>query len=131
LVARSVSDQCEIGTPASAGSWVARTTTLCRSSGGKSGRAATTRAVVQAVQAVLGEAPTPLADPVGIAAEFGRHVPVLRGAGFGTQQDQAGTEGQALWAGAGVSEGVQVLCFLGRKQEDGGAAGHGARSLCC
>src|SRR5262249_28044492 len=70
--ARSSSDQCEVGTPTLAGLVVARTRTLCRSSGGKSGRAAAPGEVCQTSKALAVEAAPPLGNGAGPAAEFGR-----------------------------------------------------------
>src|SRR5947209_4015380 len=103
-VAKSSSDQWETGVSASAGLVVARTRTWCRSSGGKSGRAAAAGQVVQAVQAPPSEAAAPTRDGLGMATESGGNVVVARLGVLGTLQDDAGAEGQALRGGARLGE---------------------------
>src|SRR3954452_8320630 len=112
--ARSSSDQWEAGTPTSAGLVVARTRTLWRSWGGKSGRSATAGEVVQAVEAVTPEAAAPLGNGVGVAAELRGDVVVARDAGLwpgGAQEDESGAEGQGLGRGVGVGQGAELLDF--------------------
>jgi hypothetical protein len=85
---------------------------------------------VQAVQALFGKPPAPLADGIGIAAELGGNVLVLERVGVGTEQDETSAKGQALGGRTRVSEALQLLGFFRREQEDRGTAGHAARSLC-
>src|SRR5262249_36749689 len=116
----------EVGTPTSAGGVVARTRTLCRSSGGKSGWAAAARAVSEALQAVPLEAPPPLRDGVGGAAQDGRDVVIAGPAGpGGTGEGDAGAGGEGGGRGGGVGQLAQLLFFVGREREDGGFASHG------
>src|SRR6516162_7581177 len=128
-MARSSSDQCEIGRPRSAGLVVARTRTLCRSSGGKSPRGTAAREVGQAVEAVPGEARPPLADGGRVAAELGGDVLVRRAVGFGATQDEAAAKSPGLGGGVSVAEFLQVELLLTREADQGGASGHGAPSL--
>ena len=131
--ARSSSDQWETGTPTSAGRVVARTRTLWRSCGGKSGRAATAGEVVEAVEAVTLEAAAPLGNGVRVAAELGGDVVVARDARHwpgGAAEDDAGAEGQGLRGGGGVGEASELPVFVGGKADDGCFASHEARSVC-
>src|SRR5260370_7162290 len=131
--AGSSSDQWETGTPTSAGRVVARTRTLWRSCGGKSGRSATAGEVVQAVEAVALEAAAPLGNGVGVAAELGGDEVVARDAGLwpgGAAEDDAGAEGQGLRGGGGVGEASELLVFVGGKAYRGCFASHEARSVC-
>src|SRR5213078_1120900 len=108
---------------------VARTRTLCRSAGGKSGRAATAGQVVQAVQAVALEAAAPLGHGVGVAAELSGDVVVARDAGLwpgGTAEDEAGAEGQGLRGGGSLGEASEAPVFDGSKADDGCFASHEA-----
>src|SRR5690242_5700413 len=69
--ARSSSDQEPAGQPALAGSsWVASSRTCRRCEGGKDRRTAGAGAVEQALKAVRGEAATPGADGVVVAAQL-------------------------------------------------------------
>src|SRR6266404_8806385 len=129
-VARSSSDQCETGVPVSAGLVVARTRTLWRSSGGKSGRAAAAWQVVQAVEALLAEAAPPAGDGGGVTGEFGGHL-VVGGLGVaGAVEDDAGAEGQALRRGAGMGQVLEVVEFLVGQVDARCFASHGTRSVC-
>src|SRR5439155_22041845 len=106
--ARSSSDQCEAGTPTSRGLVVARTRTLWRSSGGRGGRAAAAREVVEALEALAAEAPAPLGDGVGGAAQGGGDLLVGGLVGPGAAEDEAGAEGEGLGRGVGVGQAPEV-----------------------
>src|SRR6516165_12602363 len=108
-MAKSANDQCEMGRPSSAGLVVANTTTLCRSSGGKSPRSAAAREVGQAIQAFCGEAFSPLADRVGIATEFFGHHLVGRTVGLTAAQDDAAPKGLTLRRTVGMSNLFRTL----------------------
>src|SRR5580700_771808 len=97
--ARSSSDQRAVGKPTSAGFVVARQRSLWRSSGGKSGRSAGAGQVLQSGQALASEAPTPLGDRVGVAAEFTGNMIVAGLIRSGTAQDQSSAKGQGLGRG--------------------------------
>src|SRR5438552_6195129 len=129
--ARSSSDQCDAGTPTSDGLVVASTTTLWRSCGGKSGRAATAGRVGQASQAPPLEAAAPLGDGVGVAAECSGDVGVTGNAALEAgvaAKDDAGAEGQGLGGGGGVGQASEVDSFVGGQVDAGCFAGHEARS---
>src|ERR1051326_4478809 len=123
-VARSSSDQWDTGVPASWGLVVASTKTLCRSSGGKSGRAAAAGQVAQAGEAVAVEAAAPAGDGVGIAAEFVGDLVVGRLVGLGAAEDDTGAEGEALRGGAGADQLLQQLRLAQVQVNAGGFAGH-------
>ena len=127
-MARSSRDQWETGVPASAGLVVASTSTLCRSSGGKSDRSAAAREVVEALQAMLLEAPPPAGDRVGVALQFGPHLQVGGFVGLGATQNESGPEGEPLGRRTGLDEGVEVLGFVHRQTKAGGFPGHGGPS---
>src|SRR5262245_5795982 len=123
-VARSSSDQWHTGVPASSGLVVASTRTLCRSSGGKSGRAAAAGPVAQAGEAVAVEAAAPAGDGIGVTAEFVGDLVVGRLIGPGATEDDAGAEGQALRGGACADQLLQQLRFTQVQANVGGFAGH-------
>src|SRR3954451_18568312 len=131
--ARSSRDQCDAGTPTSAGLVVARTKTRWRSSGGKSGRAAAAGQVGQAGQAPPPEAAAPLGDGVGVAAQLGGDVVVAGDAGVEAgvaAEDEAGAEGEGLGGGGGVGQAAEVEDLLGGEFDGWGLGSHEARSLC-
>src|SRR6516162_8546986 len=128
--ARSSSDQRAAGTPTVRGSVVARTRTLWRSAGGKGGGPAAARQVVQAVEAQAAEAPAPLGDGLGGAAEFGGDRLVGGFVGLSAAEDEACAEGEGLGGGVGVGQALEVEEVVGGGVEAWCFAGHGARSLC-
>ncbi len=128
-MARSSSDQCEIGRPNSDGLVVARTTTLCRSSGGKSPRSTAAREVSQAVETVVGEAGSPLADRGRVAAELGGDGLVGRAIRLATAEDETTAKGLRLGGRVGVDDLVEPQFFFAGEADKGGASGHGAPSL--
>src|SRR5258708_35690795 len=127
-VARSSSDQWETGVPASGGLVVARTRTLWRSSGGKSGRTGAAREVVEHLEAVALETPPPLGDGIAVAAQFLGDVVVAWLVGLGAAEHQARPEGQALGRGAGVGQLLQPLPFVGGQTDTRGFTSHGTPS---
>src|SRR5579862_7003531 len=114
----------------SAGRVVARMTTLWRSSGGKSGRAAAAGEVAKAAEAAAAEAPAPLGDGAGIAAQFGGDLVVGGLVGLGAAEDEAGAEGEGLGRGVSVGQAAEVDELVGGQDDAWGFTGHGARSLC-
>src|SRR3954453_8341776 len=130
--ARASRDQCDAGTPTSAGLGVARTKTRWRSSGGKSGRAAAAGQVGQAGQAPPPEAAAPLGDGVGVAAQFSGDVVVAGDAGVEAgvaAEDEAGAEGEGLGGGGGVGQAAEVEDLVGGQVDAGALASHGGRSF--
>src|SRR6266516_1780694 len=115
----------------SAGVVVARTRTLWRSSGGKSGRAAAAGLVGEAGEAVALEAAAPLGDGAGVAAKFVGDVVIAWDASAGgAAEDDTGAEGEALGGGGGVGQALEAEGCVGGEEDAGCFAGHGARSLC-
>src|SRR5437870_4138042 len=104
--------------------------TLWRSSGGKSDRAAAAGEVVKAIEAAAAEAPAPLGDGLGGAAEFGGDAVVGGLVGLGAAEDEAGAEGEGLGRGMGVDQLAEVDEFVGGEDDAWGLASHEARSLC-
>src|SRR6266542_3233821 len=98
-MAKSSSDQCENGRPNSAGLVVASTTTLCRSSGGKSPRSTAAREVGQALEPSAGEAGTPPAPRARIGSEILRHLPGGWAGALARTPDDAAAKGLGLWGG--------------------------------
>src|SRR4051794_3473383 len=124
--ARSSRDQCDAGTPTSAGLVVARTKTRWRSSGGKSGRAAAAGQVGQAGQAPPPEAAAPLGDGVGVAAQFSGDVVVAGDAGVEAgvaAEDEAGAGGEGLGGGGGGWPAGGGGELVGGQGDAGGFAG--------
>jgi hypothetical protein len=117
-VASSSSDQWDTGVPASAGLVVARTRTLWRSSGGKSGRAAAAGQVVQASQTLSQETLPPARYRGRMAAQRGGDLVVGGSVGLGTAENKACPKSQPLGAGAGAD---QLLEQLGLSQEQANA----------
>jgi len=103
---------------------VASTSTLCRSSGGKSGRAAAAGQVAQAAEAMAVEAPPPAGDGVGVAAEFVGDLVVGGLVGLGAAEDEAGAEGEALGGGAGANQLLEQLRLAQVQANARGFAGH-------
>src|SRR5690242_17311291 len=101
-MARSSSDQCDIGKPKSAGLVVASTRTLCRSSGGKSPRGTAAREVGQAVEAFRGEAGSPLAHRAGVTAELPGHRVIGGAVALATAEEDSAAKGLRLGGGVGV-----------------------------
>src|SRR5581483_10845572 len=129
-MARSSSDQCETGRPSSAGLVVASTMTLCRSSGGKSPRSTAARKVGQAVQALGGEACSPLAHRTGIAVQFPGHLVIGGAVALAAAEDEAAAKGLSLWGRVGVSSLAELLLLFAGETDEWRASGHAARSLC-
>ena len=107
-MARSASDQWEKGKPKSAGVVVAKTMTLCRSSGGKSPRSTAAREVCQAREALGGEALSPLADRGGVAGELLGYLLVGGTVGLPAAQDKSATKGLRLRRRMGVDDLLQL-----------------------
>src|SRR5215831_18377609 len=125
--ARSSSDQCEARTPQSAGFVVANTTTLWRSSGGKSDRAAAAGEIRQAGQAPPLEAAAPLGDGVGVATQFGGDVVIAGDAAAEAgvaAEDDAGAEGKGLGGRGRFSQTPEVDNLVGGQVDAGGFTGH-------
>jgi hypothetical protein len=92
---------------------VARLTTAVSSSGGKAPGPAGAWGVLQAVEAVGGEAFPPLADGMAVAVQFVGDLLVGRSVVAGGVEDEAAAKGQGLRRGAGGDEGLELLA-LGR-----------------
>src|ERR1700693_5535691 len=105
-------------------------TTLWRSSGGKSDRAAAAGEVTKAVEAAAAEAPAPLRDGAGVAAQFGGYVVVGGLVGLGAAEDEAGAEGEGLSRGVSVGQAAEGDELVGGEDDAWGFTGHGTRSLC-
>src|SRR6516162_3928425 len=129
-MARSSSDQCDIGRPNSAGRVVASTRTLCRSSGAKSPQGTAARELGQAVEALGGEARSPLAHGAGVAVEFPRHLVIGGAVAAATAEDDPAAEGLRLRGGMGVGHLLELLFFFAGEADEWRASGHEARSLC-
>jgi hypothetical protein len=71
--------------------------------------------VLQAVQAVLAKAATPLGDGVGVAAPVSRDRCVGGGGSVGTAEDEAAAEGQALRRGRGACPAMEVVELVGSR----------------
>src|SRR5262249_648906 len=121
-MAKSSSDQCENGRPSSGGLVVARTMTLCRSSGGKSPRGTAAREVSQAVETLGGKACSPLAHRAGITVEFPGHLLVGGAVALATAQDDAAAKGLSLWGRAGVGHLLELLSFFAGEADAWGAS---------
>src|SRR3954454_10503539 len=117
-MARSSSDQCENGRPNSAGLVVASTTTLWRSSGGKSPRGAAAREVGQAVEAAGGEPPPPLAHGAGVAGEFLGHLLVGGAVTLAAAEDEAAAKGLGLWGRVGVGHLPELVLFVAGEADE-------------
>ena len=105
-------------------------TTLWRSSGGKSDRAAAAGEVAKAVEATAAEAPAPFGDGAGVAAQFGGDLVIGGLVGLGAAEDEAGAEGEGLSRGVSVGQAAEVDKLVGGQDDAWGFTGHGARSLC-
>src|SRR5207249_3539875 len=101
-IAKSSNDQWEIGNPRSAGLVVANTTTLCRSSGGKSPRSTAARKVGQALETLGGEACPPLAHRARITTECLGNLIIGRPVRLTTVEDKAAAKGLSLGRRVGI-----------------------------
>jgi hypothetical protein len=123
-VASSSSDQWETGVPASAGWVVARTRTLWRSSGGKSGRAAAAGQVVQASQTLSQETLPPARYRGRVAVEFGSDLVVGGPVGLGTAENEARPKGQPLGTGTGADQLLKQLRLTQEQADAWSFTGH-------
>jgi hypothetical protein len=113
-MARSSSDECDIGRPNSAGRVVASTRTL---------------EVGQAAEAPGGEARSPLAHGAGVAVEFPRHLVVGGAVASAAAEGDPAAEGLRLRGGVGVGHLLELLPFLAGQADEWRASGHEARSM--
>src|SRR6476620_7769632 len=98
----------------------ASVTTSSRSSGGKDRWATGSRSVLESRQAVPEEARPPQGDGVAATDEFGGDGAIGGMVVLGQPEDDAGAEGEGLWAGRRPGEGLELAAECGGPTHDGG-----------
>jgi hypothetical protein len=91
---------------------VARLTTARSSSGGKAPGSAGAGCVLKALEAVGGEALSPLADGMAVAAQFVGDLLIGRPVVAGGVEDEAAAKGHGLGRGPGADEGSELLALV-------------------
>ena len=95
---------------------VARVMTAVSSSGGKAPGSAGAWGVLEASQAVVGEAFAPLADGMAVAVQFVGDLLVGGSILLGRTEDETTAKGQGLRRGPSPEEGFQLLACLRGEQ---------------